>query len=370
VIESGGDLEIRANSLNNDRGKIISRRKATFIVRDRFDNHGNCLVDHDVTEEVAYYTPLSSDRAWRKGPLGSGVDTQRNVIENKRDVYGWDSDNTSTITSYGAMAVSVASGDFDNSFGSLCALSGISINAHDGNVVNENGKIFVRGRAVFSGKNFRNGYVKGDRIFSGPGAPHEVDPEVVIGLAGYGQNIDVSSILDKIGPNSLYPFVKGEKVQVWNEHLANEGASVCVFGPPIAGNMTNARRKDGEPAMIIGNDAKTFVNASVSTNNLYVPNNTPSEIVKTYKPLVSHSQTSAESGQIYATDDVEIRTEGERYFGTITAGKDIIANNSPEAGVSVVNSHDRSRLIAGRDVKIALWDPSDRKYLSVQAKSL
>ncbi|MDR2628810.1 MAG: hypothetical protein LBC30_02355, partial [Puniceicoccales bacterium] len=212
VIDSGGDLEIRTNSLNNDRGRIISRRKANFIVRDRIDNHGNCLVDHDVPEKVEYYTPLSSDRAWRKGPPGSGVDTQRNIIENKRDVYGWDPDNTSTITSYGDMVVSVTTGDFDNSFGSLCALSGISINAHDGNVVNENGRIFVRGRAVFTGKNFRNGYVKGDRIFSGQSIPHEVDPEVVIGLAGYGQNIDVSSILDKIGPTGLYPFVKGEEV--------------------------------------------------------------------------------------------------------------------------------------------------------------
>jgi hypothetical protein len=82
------------------------------------------------------------------------------------------------------------------------------VNVDSGSVINENGIIFGHGRAIFSGKKLRNRYVKGSRIFTDTDIPHEIDPEVIIGVAGYGQNMDVTPMLVKIRPNGISPFVE------------------------------------------------------------------------------------------------------------------------------------------------------------------
>jgi hypothetical protein len=356
LVDFGNVLEIRANSLNNDSGRIISRGPSKFFIRNRLDNHGSTIVDHDITESIEYHVAVPSDRSWRRNvPAGSGVDTQKNVMENRHNVYRCDPDHQSTITSYGDMSISVTNGDFDNSFGSLYALSGVNINA-SGDVINENGKIFSNGRAVFFGKNFRNGHVKGNKALIGARV-HEIDPGVVIGLTGYGKDMDVTPLLDKMGPNGIYPFVKREMVHVHSEHLANEGASACCID-------FMALRRAGITNVTFGNN--TMISANTST----VPSHTPSEIVKTYKPMISYGRASAEQGQIYAAGDVEVRTDGERYLGTITSGQSILIDGNHEAGIDVLNCHDKYKLVASGDVKITLSDFSDRRHLSVQAKSL
>ncbi|MDR1401958.1 MAG: hypothetical protein LBI81_03335, partial [Puniceicoccales bacterium] len=356
IITSGGDLYVQTVRLDNDYGKIISRGSSKFNIRNRLDNHGNTILSHDVVESVECYTAIPSDRTWRRDvPPGSGVGTGKITVENMGDAYGCDPDNPSVITSYGPMIISIACGNFDNSFGEIYALSGINANASGGDIINENGRIFCNGRAAFSGKNFRNGHVRGNRVLTDASATREVDPEVVIGLTGYGKGMDLTPMLKKIGPNGIYPFVKKESVQIRNENLVSENATACCV------DFAALKQK--------GISNVSISNVSIAAKSFCVPEHTESEIIKTYKTMASYGRASVELGQIYASEDVEISAEEEKYLGTITAGQNISIGKGRE-DISVLNGHDRYTLLAGGDVKIALSDISDRKYINVQAKSL